>query len=227
MSINVYEYDSEENKLSTAIPVGMQAQFNETMVNQGKIIRHENSYFFKLQNNLVNSKNPLLLYNKDITIPLIEQGAEVMTRLESTNFVYPKIVLTSPKFKDIIGSCPEHIVKMISHFTPHQLERSITKLLKKDFNMDFNESQKTIMWNLETCLAIGRSGTGKTQSCLLQLLSSEMLAYGYKVRLGDKKAKLSGKEISKCKKYFFFIFRVRIEDCLHYRFQLFGRRGED
>ena len=88
---------------------------------------------------------------------------------------------------------PPYIQTMTSNVSEKLLKESISKF--EYVLNNYSPQQKEIIWGQKNNLTIGRSGTGKTQSCVFQLLAAELLAKRLKIKTENKKAKFTADKV--------------------------------
>lgn len=206
---NIINYDSED-QLFSLVKEGQNYEINlhkfkawaqNNLLEEKKVrsLTYRQETYYKIKYNFKGVKGKYAIF------PLRDKQAvrnlkiDVMSSFDSFGFVYEKIIIRATNYKVITDTFPKHSRSMTLYSAQKDLKASVSKM--KEIDRDYSDQQKSIIWGDENNLTIGRSGTGKTQSCVYHLLCVEMLAKGYKIKFRNKKEKLCRDNLEERKKY--------------------------
>jgi len=152
---------------------------------------------FKLINNIDTQREVRIDAIEGVhpSIPLLEQDLIITDCFEGYMFCYEKYISKAVQYGDLLSSS-KHVYKMIQSSSTNQNLKALSKM--KECPEKFNKQQQEIIFGTRNNLTIGRSGTGKTESLLMEILSREVLAKGYRKAVeSKKKEKLGVKDLQK------------------------------
>lgn len=101
-----------------------------------------------------------------------------------SNYEYQIIVTSSVTFETLLGE-EKHIRRMVLECHPKHYEKALSKI--GEGSKIYNNPQREIMFGIKHNLTIGRSGTGKTEAILMEILDREVSANRIKTAMSAHK----------------------------------------